>query len=178
MEGASNSYKIVRGIRRFVNLDGGYSENFGIQWKKWSLVQYDSHNIGGPMEGYTEMMFDKITQLKEEDFKGKLILDIGSGAGRFVEIARKKGATVVGIDYSEAIEVSHKNHKNADNVFFVQGDALNLPFAEGVFDGVYSIGVLHHTPDPEKGVQQGTKSLKKGGWFALAVYEKGNYFDN
>src|SRR5689334_17757297 len=56
------TYPILRGIPRFVTTEG-YSENFGYQWNKWSRVQFESDNVGLPMEGHTRRMFDRITEL-------------------------------------------------------------------------------------------------------------------
>lgn len=63
----------------------------------------------------------------------------------------------------------------APDTLFIQGDALNLPLADGVFDGACSIGVSHHTPDPSLGVAEAHRVLRPGGTFALSVYPKGGY---
>lgn len=44
-------------------------------------------------------------------------------------------------------------------------------------DGAFSIGVLHHTPNPRKGFEEMGKTVKHGGWVALSVYGKGGYYD-
>jgi ubiquinone/menaquinone biosynthesis C-methylase UbiE/uncharacterized protein YbaR (Trm112 family) len=172
------SYPITNGIPRFVNNEG-YSSNFGWQWNKWAKVQFEDENIGKPMEGHTSSMFKKITELSYSKLKNKVICDIGCGPGRFVDIAQKLSCElVVAVDYSSAIDVSKKNFAlNDKNILFVQADALNLPFKNNVFDYAYSIGVLHHTPNPAKGVNEAKRILKKNGEFALSVYRKGGYYD-
>lgn len=170
-------YKITNGIPRFNNNED-YSKNFGWQWKKWPRLQFEDENIGKPMSGYTKEMFLKITELNKKKINGKLILDIGCGSGRFVDIANSFGATVVAIDYTSAIDVCKKNFLMAkNNLFFVQCDALNLPFKNGIFDYAFSIGVLHHTPKPLVGVQEAYRVLKKNSEFALSVYAKNSYYD-
>lgn len=167
---STNVYKIINGIPRFVS-DEGYSQNFGWQWNKWAKVQFDDENIGKPMENYTKNMFQTITEFNEEDLNGKLVLDIGCGSGRFTDVAIRFGATVVSVDYSSAIDVAYKNTKS-QNSLFIQCDALNLPFKENVFDFAFSIGVLHHTPNPKIGVNEAYRVIKKKGKFAISVYSK------
>lgn len=152
-------YMITNGIPRFINNDG-YSKNFGWQWKKWSRTQFENENIGLPMEKYTINMFKKITEFNTEKISGKLVLDIGCGSGKFTDVANSLGAKMVAIDYSSAIDVCKKNLNN-NNILFVQGDALNLPFNDDIFDYSFSIGVLHHTPDPYIGVKEAFRVLKK-----------------
>jgi SAM-dependent methyltransferase len=50
---------------------------------------------------------------------------------------------------------------------------MNLPFADGSFDAIYSIGVLHHTPDTRAAFLSLTKLLKPGGRIAIWVYSTG-----
>ena len=172
----TSQYRITNGIPRFVENEG-YSANFGWQWKKWAKVQYESENVGRPMEGWTDNMFFKATQFGRASLEGKLILDIGCGGGRFGDRVIANGGKLVALDYSEAVDVARDYLFDlAPDTLFVQGDALNLPLADGVFDDAYSIGVLHHTPDPSQGVAEAHRILKPGGTFALSVYPKGGYY--
>lgn len=177
---SQNVYPIINGIPRFVNYKKeNYSKSFGYQWQRWSKVQFESENIGKPMEGHTRRMWERITgkHINTLNLDKLLILDIGCGAGRFVDIAESKGANVIGIDYSDAVEAAAKNFKNNTRVCICQADALKLPIRSEIIDGAYSIGVLHHTPDPEAGVRQVNRVLKEGGWFALNVYGKDGYYN-
>lgn len=47
--------------------------------------------------------------------------------------------------------------------FFVAGDAENLPFADGIFDAVFSYAMVHHTPHPERLFNETWRVLKRGG---------------
>jgi len=84
---------------------------------------------------------------------------------------------VVGVDYLNAVEAASKNLAGDENVCIVQADALRLPFKDNVFDGAFSIGVLHHTPSPRTAVSEAYRVVKKSGWFALSVYGKSGYYD-
>jgi len=72
--------------------------------------------------------FVRKTGLNPEDFKGKLVLDVGCGMGRFAEVATRWGARVVGIYLSAAAEVAAENLSDREFVAF-QADVFSLPFA-------------------------------------------------
>ncbi len=175
---SKNSYPIVRGIPRFAGYsEDSYTKSFGYQWNKWSRVQFESQNVDRPMEGHTLNMWQKITAIDSKDLSGATILDFGCGPGRFIEVLRMKNAKAIGIDLSAAVEAAGQIFKNDPNVLICQADALNSPIKPQSVDGAYSIGVLHHTPDPRKGFYDMIQSVKPGGWAALAVYGKGGYYD-
>jgi ubiquinone/menaquinone biosynthesis C-methylase UbiE/uncharacterized protein YbaR (Trm112 family) len=171
---ATTSYPIVNGIPRFVPAEN-YSSSFGRQWHTWKRVQFEAENIGGPMEGHTTQMFEQICG--HPDLGGKTVLDLGCGPGRFLDVCLAKGAKlVIGVDYSNAVDVAAENLREMrERVLLIQGDALALPFASGVADLAYSIGVLHHTPSSAKGFAELTRVTKSGGATAVAVYGKGYY---
>jgi SAM-dependent methyltransferase len=100
--------------------------------------------------------------------EGALVLDVGIGTGRFAEVANAAGARVVGIDLSRAVEVAAMNVGN--HCWLAQADLFNLPFEEGQFDVVYSVGVLHHTPDTRAAVQAIARFVRPGGILAIWVY--------
>ncbi len=170
-------YPIIRGIPRFVQLEN-YAESFGTQWNRWPRLQFDSENIGKPMAGHTEKMFSRIIGKQISELKNEVIVDVGCGPGRFIDRALAGGAKVIGIDYSSAVEPAQKNFFKNPNVLIVQGDALQLPIKENSINGAFSIGVLHHTPRPEKGMIEISKILKDGGWAAVCVYGKNGYYDS
>jgi SAM-dependent methyltransferase len=180
LKSATNKYPIVRGIPRFVDFEStNYSRSFGYQWHKWPRVQFESENVGKPMEGYTRRMWEKITGVKESriHLENQILVDLGCGSGRFIDVARSKGSRVIGIDYSGAVEAAQNNFKDDPDVCICQADALTLPLKPGIADGVFTIGVLHHTPSPEQGIKQAWTILRRGGWFAVCVYGKGGYYD-
>jgi SAM-dependent methyltransferase len=109
------------------------------------------------------------TGFRPQDLKGKIVLDAGCGMGRFAEVATRWGARVVGIDLSAAAEVAARNLSDRDFVA-LQADVFHLPFAPQSFDYIYSIGVLHHTPDCEQAVKVLPQYLKPGGSLAVWLY--------
>ena len=156
-------YPNLQGIARFVDAQH-YAASFGFQWHRYRKTQLDHDEVRE-----SEQNFLMKTALRPEDLKGKLVLDVGCGMGRFAEVATRWGARVVGIDLSSAAEVAAINLAGRDFVAF-QADVFALPFAPESFDVIYSIGVLHHTPDCEAAVKALDKYLKPGGLLAVWLY--------
>jgi SAM-dependent methyltransferase len=163
-----HSFPIVGGVPRFVDTEA-YAESFGIEWKRFPRTQLDSYN--GTKVSLTR--FKQLTGVDPADLKGKRVLDVGCGSGRFLELIAQSGAEAYGADLSAAVEVSRENLKQFANCSVVQADLFKLPFAEDRFDFIYSIGVLHHTPDPEAAFRGLVKHLKPGGRIAIWVYGLG-----
>jgi ubiquinone/menaquinone biosynthesis C-methylase UbiE len=73
-------------------------------------------------------------------------LDVACGTGRF--LTRHLRGEVVGLDHSEAmLEIAREEVPDAT---FVQGDALELPFADGEFDRVFTSYFYCHLEEPER----------------------------
>ena len=71
---------------------------------------------------------------------GEKILDVGCGPASWLW---KLGEHPVGLDISFSFSVNYHRHGEPA----ITGSALDLPFTNGSFDGVWSVGVLHHLPD-------------------------------
>ncbi|MCX5796751.1 MAG: class I SAM-dependent methyltransferase [Elusimicrobia bacterium] len=105
-----------------------------------------------------------------EDFADKTVLDAGCGPGHHVRLVAAKAKRVVGIDLNT---VSIARQKTADlrNVAFLEGDIAEWDTGER-FDVVYSVGVVHHTDDPDRTVAHLKNLLKPGGRLILWVYAR------
>jgi SAM-dependent methyltransferase len=160
-------YPAVNGVIRFVDAEN-YAGSFGFQWKLHARTQLDNEH-----SHRSEEAFRRRTGFSPEDLRGKLVLDVGCGMGRFAEVASRWGARVVGIDLSLACEVAAQNMAARSATIF-QADVFQLPFAECSFDFIYSIGVLHHTPDCEQSVKVLPQFLKPGGRLAVWLYSSYN----
>ncbi|MFQ5657193.1 MAG: methyltransferase domain-containing protein [Candidatus Methylomirabilales bacterium] len=158
-------YAIVRGIPRFVGSEA-YAVSFGFQWNRFARTQLDSASKGS--ESLETFLAKTGFNLKE--LKGKRILDVGCGMGRFAEVCAQAHAEVVGFDLSVAVEAANTNLSSFPNTHIVQADIFRMPFPPESFDHIYSIGVLHHTPDCEKAFRQLPRLLKPGGRIAIWVY--------
>ena len=162
----SREYKVERGVPRFAALDkiehdkAETAENFGWQWTHFT--QEDKK--------YAEQFLGWLQPVKPEFFKDKIILEGGCGKGRHTTLAAHWGAKeVVGIDLSAAVETAFAATKHLPNAHVVQADIYKLPFKRA-FDYAFSVGVLHHTPDPKKSFVSLASKVKKGGAISAWIY--------
>jgi len=162
-----SAYPIVRGVPRFVGADA-YARSFGRQWNWFRTVQLDSMN--GTRK--SESALRTTTGWQDSDYAGALVLDAGVGAGRFAECAARKGAQVFGVDLSAAIDAAYVNIGQLENVHLIQADIFAMPFRDATFDLAYSIGVLHHTPDPRAAFDRVAAAVKDGGGLAVYLYDR------
>lgn len=93
-------------------------------------------------------------------WKGKKVLDVGCGTGLFAYRSAKKGANVLGIDFSEAaINIARKKYK-IPNLRF---EKLNATEIQDKFDVIVSIGTLEHLDNPLKMLKIFKNHLKSNG---------------
>ena len=142
--------------------------NFGYQWTTFSEMSCD----------FEDNFWNYLFPSTPESFQGRMGLDAGCGFGRHIYHAAKYAKRMVGMDFSQAIESTHENTKHLANVDLVQADIYAPPFAPGSFDFVYSVGVLHHLPNPEKGVRSLVPLVENDGAFSLWVYSKTRWVIN
>ncbi len=165
--GCGRMYPLVNGVVRFVD-EQRYAGSFGFQWQVHARTQLDTDE-----SNRSEQAFRRRTGFRPEDLAGKLVLDVGCGMGRFADVAERWGAHVVGVDLSLAAEVAARNLAGREATIF-QADVFQLPFAPESFDFIYSIGVLHHTPDCERAFKRLPGLLKPGGRIAIWLYSRYN----
>jgi SAM-dependent methyltransferase len=162
-----SSYPITNGIPRFVSTER-YAQSFASQWQWFRTVQMDSSSGCSA----SDATLRATTGWRDDEYIGRRLLDAGVGAGRFAERAAAKGAEVFGIDVTTAVDAAYRNIGALDNVHLAQADVLALPFRDETFDLAYSIGVLHHTPDPPAAFASVARALAPGGKLAVYVYAR------
>lgn len=104
---------------------------------------------------------------EEVRWKDLRVLDAGCGMGRWLHFARRRGASVVGMDVSPAIDVAAAREGRGD---FVQADLRRPPLTAGTFDLVYCLGVLHHLEDPVAGLRVLAELVRPQGQVRFYVY--------
>lgn len=160
-------FPITNSIPRFVEAHN-YADSFGLQWNKYARLQLDSQNG----TTFSHERFYGITEWAPESLRGSLVLDGGCGAGRFAEIALAAGAEVVALDLSAAVDACRINLLAHPRLHCVQASLFELPFRDRIFDTVYSIGVIQHTPDPRRAVVSLVEKVAAGGRIGLWIYER------
>ncbi len=134
---------------------------FGWQW----------HAFSDQLTAFHEEFLEWLAPVRPNHFRDKRVLDAGCGKGRHLLLAAEFGAReVVGLDLSTAVDVARQSTADLPAVDIVQGDLLAPPLREGSFDLVYSIGVIHHVPDPSAAVRALAKCLRPGGVLHVWVY--------
>jgi ubiquinone/menaquinone biosynthesis C-methylase UbiE/uncharacterized protein YbaR (Trm112 family) len=163
----ANVYPIHGGIPRFVPMEN-YASSFGLQWNLFRAEQIDSIN-GLPA---SRNRFFAETGWTPESLSGKLVLDAGCGAGRFLDVAANYACDAVGVDLSNSVDAAKQNLTGRRNVDFVQASIYELPFRRDTFDAAYCLGVIQHTPDPSAAIAAIPRVVKSGGDVAYFIYKK------
>lgn len=112
-----------------------------------------------------------------EKYRDKLVLEVGCGIGTDAQEFAKYGANYKGIDLTEkSIEIC----KNRFDLFGLDGsfEIGNIEeYCSNIdsFDLIYSFGVLHHTPNIHKALENIYAMLKPGGYFKCMLYAKNSW---
>ena len=164
-----SEYKIKNYIPRFIKSSQKEVISFGYQWNSFPLGQIDDKTN---IDESSVRLFSE-TKLNKTNINGKSIIEIGCGAGRFLNIIKRyKPSLLVGVDASNSVDSLFKHlDLSEENLLIVQADIFNLPFQKNIFDHVFSIGVLHHTPDPFLAFKKIAQLVQKDGHLSISVYE-------
>lgn len=132
-------------------------------------------------EAYRDFRYEKEHHLNTiidwESAKGKSVLEIGLGLGADSTRWAEQAADFQGVDLTTAAVESTTKHLHIRGLLGTarQANAESLPFQDDRFDVVYSHGVLHHTPDTLKTLQEVLRVLKPGGQLILMFYAKNSF---
>lgn len=159
----SADYPVKRGVPRFAG--EWYVASFGRQWNRYDVVR-DEEDAA---------VFRVKTGVRLEELRGLLVLDAGCGGGRYSRLAGLHGARVVGVDLSDAVEKAASLCADLRDVAILQADLLAIPLAQDQFDLVFSIGVLHHSPDPRRAFHELAKRVRPGGRLAVWLYRRNTW---
>lgn len=159
-------YPIRKYIPRFVDADQ-YTDSFSKQ--RLYVRRHFKHYIN---DRSGDELFLPSTGFDKDKIKKGLNLEVGCGYGRFLDVvSRKHDGEIIGIDLStHSVELAQDFVGNREKVHIIQCDLFNLPFRESTFDHIFSIGVLHHTPNTQAAFQAITPYLANGGKIAIWVY--------
>lgn len=140
-----------------------YANDFGLQWN--SLIDDYSKNQFNHMDEFSRLRINPL------DLKDKNILDVGCGMGRLCDLFLSISNVTVGVDLSDSIFKAAR-YLPSRKFLPIQASASNLPLKSNLFDYVYCWGVLHHTDDPAKVLEELWRVVKPSGNLSFWVYPK------
>lgn len=167
-ENANKGSHKAASFEQSMNLQEKTKESFGYQWLRYT--------VNDPIEDRTVFLSD--AQLSDESLHDKLVLDAGCGMGRYTAVAAGMGAEIIGLDLSRSILKAYEKTRIHPLAHIVQADILNLPFRKSLFDLIYSLGVLHHTPDPRRAFLNLVACLKSDGMISVWLYGAAGQFSD
>jgi SAM-dependent methyltransferase len=153
------------------NIDSEVVKSFGEEWLKFQY--FSDEMIAMCAREYFDLLTDTIVN------KNSYVLDIGCGTGRWTKYLTSRVNFIEAIDPSNSIFAADNLLDTIPNVRLAKAGIEGMPFNDEIFDFVMSIGVLHHTPNPQKAMVDCVKKVKHGGYFYCYLYhnlESKNWF--
>lgn len=148
-------------------------KNGNIEYVKKAEIEFEKEQMSGQHEN--RLNFDPISDeskwfkyrkamLNYLDLeKNDKILDYGSATCEISEWLASLGYNVTAIDISQELLAFSKKRDNAGRLKHVCMDCENLAFKDETFDKIICFEILHHLPNPEKGIEEIYRILKRGG---------------
>lgn len=168
--GCNAQYPIVQGVPVLLPGDVGAAKlrtaaRFAEEWTRWSDLR----------DYYAREFLDWIAPLTPADFSGQVVFEGGCGKGRHTALVASYGAkAVVSIDLGESAFVAFAHTRHLPNAHVIIGDLMRPP-VHPQFDLAFSVGVLHHLPDPAAAFASLAAQVRDGGRVAFWVYgQEGN----
>jgi len=145
----------------------------GINCKKPNQINLDEFNRNSFLRYSNEPEILKFTNFNL--LQGLNVLEVGYGLGSDAVLLAKSSKNYFGTDLSEvSYQVTSRRLKLYDlkNTNLKVGSSTNLDYKDSFFDFVYSWGVIHHSGNIKKSLEEIYRVLKKGGRSKIMVYNK------
>lgn len=112
--------------------------------------------------------------LKLAELKNLEVLEAGCGGGQHTFFMAPYAKKITAVDLNTVAIARERNHTH-ENIEFIEADIATMNL-EKQFDVVISIGVIHHTDDPNKTVENLIRHVKPGGKLVIWIYSReGNF---
>ncbi|HXH82451.1 MAG TPA: class I SAM-dependent methyltransferase [Candidatus Tectomicrobia bacterium] len=115
----------------------------------------------------------RLLNIAPADYVGRRLLEAGCGTGEYACWYAQHGADVTAVDLSTPslrAAAAYAEREGVTSIAFERQSVLDLPYADGSFDYVSCMGVLHHTPDPYRGFRELCRVLRPGGVLVVSLY--------
>jgi SAM-dependent methyltransferase len=147
------------------NKDKKVINDFGEEWKTYNQNNLSYNELKNLYNNYFEIFPFELINENSEGF------DMGCGSGRWAQFIASKVKVLNCIEPSnQALMVAKENLKNYNNCIFKNEDVMSNTIKHNSQDFGYCLGVLHHMPDTNLGIENCVKKLKKGAPFLLYLY--------
>ena len=162
-------------LKKFSEKDSELSEAFSknIHWGYWE----NPHKNKVAAKEYADAQEALVEQLVKlaEPSNESVIADIACGFGGTIDFLNKNSAnkTIVGLNIDIRQLIHAKNHINPDNrnnIFYVTGDAVKLPFASASVDILFTVEAIFHFSDREAYFKEVNRVLKPEGKFIISDF--------
>jgi SAM-dependent methyltransferase len=112
-----------------------------------------------------------------EQWRGKDVLEAGCGIATDGSRFARAAARYTGLDESSvALDLARRRFEQSGLCGrFVEGSVAALPFPDASFDAVYSFGVIHHTPETSRAVEEFHRVLRPGGTAMVMLYHRNSF---
>jgi len=138
--------------------------------KQWSGERLETHITGETMQEHLHRYAISI-----EMAKNRTVLDIACGEGYGASFLSKVAAKVMAVDVDAAtIEKAEEKYK-ADNLDFISGSILQIPFPDRSFDMITCFETLEHVAEHEEAMTELKRVLKPGGILMISTPDRTNY---
>ncbi len=149
---------------------------FSFSWQ-WNEHSYDDLTWELRLAERVQLFYRYIG-MSPAEVQHMSMLDAGCGNGTLSAELALQGIDVIALDFSEGplrayqyqMFQSRVTEAAAARLSYVQGDLQRPPFPDGLFDLIYSDGVLHHTPDTRRTFMAVAPKVKVGGRFFIWLY--------
>jgi SAM-dependent methyltransferase len=147
------------------NRDRKTVEGFGYEWSKFDQSQVPRAELQEAFRQYFAVF--PWSELPPD----AVGFDLGCGSGRWAAFVAERVGTLFCLDPSEAaLKVAVRKLESFSNCRFILTAGGELPLVPNSMDFGYSLGVLHHTPDPARGLGDAVQALKPGAPFLVYLY--------
>lgn len=147
------------------NFDKATVEGFGDEWQQFDQSKLEEHEARSIFDGYFSQFPWENLIADAEGF------DLGCGSGRWARFVAPRVGRLHCIDASsKALAVAKTNLALFEGCVFHLADVGNLPLEPESMDFGYSLGVLHHVPDTQGGIDAAAALLKPGAPFLIYLY--------